>query len=161
MDTTKILMQGIGTGAGEEITVLAKEEIREIIEDLIRASKEEIFDHAYDSWIHGFRTGMACVDMQTGELFGQGLGQNESNHAVDDQNICIFSIGQNDPDPLEITDEDTYMEFCDGEPTDEKRGSYREIQRESAIDAMIFEEWRTTLDYMYENEIKDFKGADK
>ncbi len=84
---------GFGTGAGEEIKILSREDIENIIDVL---DPEDIFKEAFDHWNQGYLTGEAQLDLQTGKLTGGAYPPNTHDQACDAIYITLYSISQND-----------------------------------------------------------------
>jgi hypothetical protein len=90
MKTVKML--GIGTGAGQEVDILNRDKIQEIIDNL---DPYEVFRKAYRYWYRGYKSGECQLDLRSGELTGGSYSQNEMDQAVDSVNIILFRIDQN------------------------------------------------------------------
>jgi hypothetical protein len=84
---------GYGQGEGEKVLVLNRKEIELIIEDL---EDSEIITAAYNGWNYGFKSGYATLNLETGELESDSLGQGESYQACDNTYIILYKIDQND-----------------------------------------------------------------
>ena len=91
----KVTIKNIGfrNGAGEEIEILAREEIEKIIDNL---DPDDIFKEAFDHWNQGYLTGEAQLDLRTGELTGGAYSPNTHDQACDAIYITLYSISQND-----------------------------------------------------------------
>lgn len=118
----KVQRQGEGTGKGTMVDVLGRQKIEDIIDGL---NYTDIIKCAYESYNKGFKTGYATINLETGKVEGLGLGQNESNQAIDNTYITLYLISQNvdfDEDNIlteeeleegkEMTDEDI-IEYLD------------------------------------------------
>ena len=88
-----IEQQGFGSGSGEIIRVLARNVIEAKIEEI---SCYDAFMKAAENQNRGYIDGYACVSLLTGNFSGYAMGQNESNHACDNNYIDLYRIGQND-----------------------------------------------------------------
>ena len=87
----KIKQIGIGTGAGEEVEVLSRQKIEQIIENL---DKNEAMLMAYDSHDYGWKNGYCAVNLETGKIFSFSMRSNESNQACDNNYVVIYKVSQ-------------------------------------------------------------------
>jgi len=90
MKTVK--MMGVGTGAGQEVEILDRAEIEEIIANL---NPCDVFREAFRHWIRGMKSGECHLDLRTGKLTGGSYSQGEMDQAVDSVNIGLYRIDQN------------------------------------------------------------------
>lgn len=86
----------------EEFEILTREQIEEIIRGL---DPEEIVKKAYSGYIPGMKAGYAAINLITGKLETESLGQGEQNQGQDALWVAVYKIG---PNPLEWSDEDIY-----------------------------------------------------
>jgi hypothetical protein len=87
-NTEIIIMQGRGSGQGEKLYVLHREEIRKIIKNL---DWQEIFEIAYEN-SNRREAGICSLELDTGKLVGYSLGDATSLHAMDSQEILLCKI---------------------------------------------------------------------
>jgi hypothetical protein len=110
IDLKEIIKQrGPGTGKGENVKVLAREEIEKIIEDF---DPNEALLIAYRNMKPGYENGYCAINLETGNIFGYSIANNTYNHACDNNYINIFKFDQHDS----IEEED--IEYLDAELLD-------------------------------------------
>lgn len=101
MEKTIVNQIGMGQGAGDEVEVLAREEIENIINNL---SFCECLQIAHDARIQGYKTGYCVLELETGNVHGLALGCGESNQACDNNYITLATVDQNADDYYEPED---------------------------------------------------------
>jgi hypothetical protein len=92
-EKTIIKQVGFGTGAGEDVEVLAKEEIEKIIDEM---HPSEAFEIAYKHWSPRSLNGYCAINLETGKVFGYGMQSNQSFHACDNNHVDLYCIDAND-----------------------------------------------------------------
>lgn len=92
MNKVIIRQSGWGQGSGEEVEVLAREEIEKIIGEI---NPSEAFRIAHEQQHPGYRSGYAAISLITGKLIGFGLSQGESFQACDNNHIVVYRVDQN------------------------------------------------------------------
>lgn len=89
--------------------VKSRKEIKEILENV---TARELAEKAYNSWFEQFASGHAVLDLETGEIKGLTLQQNEST-SEDYAFIVLYTYEQNweQPDIDELLDDIEYIRF--------------------------------------------------
>jgi len=92
-----------------EFEILERGQVQEILEGL---SDYDIVRAAMAGHIDGMKTGYAVLNLQTGELATESLGQNELQHPWSDVQIYIYSLSQNSRmESEDVLDDDELAEF--------------------------------------------------
>jgi len=102
METTTVKQLGIGSGAGAEVTVLARKEIEKILDNI---NLNDVFRKAYKSMVAGYLNGYCELNLKTGELEGCGLADNTMNQACDSVCLDLYCLGK-DEDIADYVDDD-------------------------------------------------------
>ena len=113
-------MKVIAPWTNEEFEVLSRERIEEILRSI---DPEEVVKTAYAGYIPGMKAGYAAIDLVTGDLQTESLGQSEEQQGRDALWVAAYVIG---PNPLERQTEDIYSpeEIEEYERSEEKEDGY-------------------------------------
>mgnify|MGYP001426000007 FL=1 len=96
-------MKRVGVPYSDEtFEILDRNQIEKIIEDL---EPGEIVRKAYDGYIPGMKSGYAAINLMTGELETESLGQGEGHMGSDALWVSVYHIDQN---PVDWPNEDIY-----------------------------------------------------
>lgn len=147
----------------EKFEILPRERIKEVIRTL---DSKEVVEKAYAGYVQGMKTGYASVNLMTGRLETESLGQGESNQGQDALWVAVYKIDQNG---MEWSDADIYTQeeieefrnseaYEEGQNIDEYFDLDPEEMAEREIDALVhyFQiDWNwieEQLDYWYVGE---------
>lgn len=126
----------------ETYEILPRERIVEVIRTL---DPREVVEKAYAGYVQGMKTGYAAINLITGKLETESLGQGEQNQGQDALWVAVYKIDQNG---LEWQDEDIYSpeeieeykqseEYENGYSIDEYFDIDPEELAEREIDALV------------------------
>lgn len=89
--------------------IISEEKLKAVLDEV---SSQEIAKLAYDNWFPQMKNGMAIIDLETGELKGLSLAQNEYT-SPDFYYVELYRYGQNwdYPDVDELLDDEEYEKF--------------------------------------------------
>lgn len=89
--------------------IISEEKLKAVLDEV---SSQEIAKLAYDNWFPQMKNGMAIIDLETGEVKGLSLAQNEST-SPDFYYVELYRYGQNwdYPDVDELLDDEEYEKF--------------------------------------------------
>lgn len=90
---TIIKQMGMGSGRGEQIVVLSKEELKRRIEGV---DLPDLVDKTIDEQTHGYLNGYGVIKIKDGSISIFGMGSNTSHQACNAQYVTLVMIDQND-----------------------------------------------------------------
>jgi hypothetical protein len=145
--TTTIKQVGCGQGAGEEIEVLAQEEIEKIIKGL---DFTECFKKAFDAMNPSYENGYCAVDLRTGNVITYSMSGNTSYQACDNNHVDVCVVDQNEENPFTSGDDEVIEEIKENylekfKCVDFDKSDYLVIEDCKKIDEETLEEIRDDL----------------